>query len=190
MSPPRHLQAWGSDNIRPRRPMHPTDRGSKYPVCLRSLVPHTIKVKGMIFGTRDLKYWVLGLSGSWNIGPYESDDLQREVKLLHGPTALIVYGCSYTGGLTFVAPVKPSSYRGCIYLISEDSGPENQYCSSRTVWPLGAGILACWVYDSSCMHLDVAAPQTIDPTTRTVFNASAPNPPNLLSGLGTMPHRP
>ena len=36
-------------------------RGSKHPKYLRTLVPKAIK--GMVFGARVLKDWVLGLSG-------------------------------------------------------------------------------------------------------------------------------
>ena len=38
-------------------------KGSKYPMFTDSLVPKTIE--GMVFGSRVLKYWVLGPSGRY-----------------------------------------------------------------------------------------------------------------------------
>ena len=36
-------------------------------ICLRLLIPKT--TKGVVFGTRDLKYWVLGPSGKQHAYP-------------------------------------------------------------------------------------------------------------------------
>ena len=45
-----------------RRPRIPNSEGPSTQY-LRTLVPNTIAIKSMVFGTRNLKYWVLGTSG-------------------------------------------------------------------------------------------------------------------------------